>query len=38
MVGRRMLSADRWQQAETLDEAVIGPAPALEIHWPQRAR
>jgi hypothetical protein len=37
MAGRRMLSADRWQQAESLDEAVIGPATALEIRWPQHA-
>jgi hypothetical protein len=35
MAGRRMLSADRWQQAESLDETVIGPATALEIRWPQ---
>jgi hypothetical protein len=34
MAGRRMLSADRWQQAESLDEVVIGPATALEIRWP----
>jgi hypothetical protein len=33
MAGRRMLSADRWQQAETLDEVVIGAATALEIRW-----
>jgi hypothetical protein len=38
MAGRRMLSADRWQQAQSLDEVVIGPATALEIRWPQRAR
>ena len=38
MAGRRMLSADRWQQAESLDEAVIGPTTALEIRWPQHAR
>jgi hypothetical protein len=37
MAGRRMLSADRWQQAETLEEVVIGPATALEIRWPQHA-
>ena len=37
MAGRRMLSADRWQQAENFDEVVIGPATALEIRWPQRA-
>ncbi len=35
MAGRRMLSAARWQQAESLDETVIGPATALEIRWPQ---
>jgi hypothetical protein len=35
MAGRRMLSAARWQQAEDLDEVVIGPATAQEIHWPQ---
>jgi hypothetical protein len=34
MAGRRMLSVERWQQAESLDEAVIGPATALEIRWP----
>jgi hypothetical protein len=34
MAGRRMLSAVRWEQAESLDEAVIGPATALEIRWP----
>ncbi|MGO9933649.1 MAG: hypothetical protein ACLPV8_17810 [Steroidobacteraceae bacterium] len=33
MAGRRMLSEDRWQQAESLDEAVIGPATASEIRW-----
>jgi hypothetical protein len=33
MAGRRMLSADRWQQAESLDEVVIGPKTALEIRW-----
>jgi hypothetical protein len=34
MAGRRMLSATRWVQAESLDEVVIGPATALEIRWP----
>jgi hypothetical protein len=34
MAGRRMLSVHRWQQAESLDEVVIGPATALEIRWP----
>jgi hypothetical protein len=33
MAGRRMLSADKWQQADSLDEVVIGPATALEIRW-----
>ncbi len=33
MAGRIMLSADRWQQAASLDEALIGPATALEIRW-----
>jgi hypothetical protein len=33
MAGRRMLRADRWQQAESLDEVVIGPATAREIRW-----
>jgi hypothetical protein len=35
MAGRRMLKANQWQQAESLDEVVIGPATALEIRWPQ---
>ncbi len=38
MAGRRMLAPGRWQQARSLDEAVIGPATALEIRWPQHAR
>lgn len=33
MAGRLMLSADRWQQAASLDETLIGPATALEIRW-----
>lgn len=33
MAGRRMLSADRWQQAADLDQVLIGPATALEIRW-----
>jgi hypothetical protein len=33
MAGRRMLSANRWEQASSLNEAVIGPATALEIRW-----
>jgi hypothetical protein len=37
MAGRRMLSAGKWVQAESLDEVVIGPATALEIRWPQHA-
>jgi hypothetical protein len=38
MAGRRMLAADRWEQVDSLDEVVIGPATALEIRWPQHAR
>ena len=34
MAGRRMLKANQWQQAESLDEVVIGPASAFEIRWP----
>jgi hypothetical protein len=34
MAGRRMLSAEQWQQASSLDEVVLGPATALEIRWP----
>jgi hypothetical protein len=37
MAGRRMLSADRWQQAASLDEVLIGQATALEIRWPAHA-
>ena len=33
MAGRRMLSADRWQQAASLNEVVVGVATALEIRW-----
>jgi hypothetical protein len=33
MAGRRMLSATQWQQADGLDEVVLGPATALEIRW-----
>jgi hypothetical protein len=33
MAGRLMLRADRWQQAASLDEVLIGPATALEIRW-----
>ena len=33
MAGRRMLGADRWQQAVDLNEVLIGPATALEIRW-----
>jgi len=33
MAGRKMLSAQRWRQAESLDEVLIGPATALEIRW-----
>ena len=38
MAGRRMLAPNRWQQAMSLDEVVIGFATALEIRWPQHAR
>lgn len=38
MAGRRMLAPDKWRQAVSLDEVVIGPATALEIRWPQHAR
>jgi hypothetical protein len=37
MAGRRVLAPDRWQQAESLDEVVVGSATALEILWPQHA-
>jgi hypothetical protein len=37
MAGRRMLSATQWEQAQSLDETVIGPSTALEIRWPQHA-
>jgi hypothetical protein len=33
MAGRRMIAPDRWQQADSLDEVVIGPATAREIRW-----
>lgn len=38
MAGRRMLAPDKWQQAQSLDEVVIGAATALEIRWPQHAQ
>ncbi len=38
MAGRRMLAPDRWPQAASLDEVVIGPVTALEIRWTQHAR
>jgi hypothetical protein len=38
MAGRRMLAPDKWQQVQSLDDVVIGPATALEIRWPQHAR
>jgi hypothetical protein len=37
MAGRRMLSPIRWEQPDSLDEVVIGPATALEIRWPRHA-
>jgi hypothetical protein len=33
MAGRRMLAPDKWQQATSLDEVVIGPVTAAEIRW-----
>lgn len=38
MAGRRVLAADRWEQAASLDDVVIGPATASEIRWPQGTR
>jgi hypothetical protein len=38
MAGRRVLAPDKWQQAASLDEVVIGPATAREIRWPQHSR
>ena len=38
MAGRRVLAADRWEQATSLDDVVIGPATASEIRWPQSTR
>ena len=38
MAGRRMLAPDKWQQAASLDEVVVGPVTALEIRWTQHAR
>jgi hypothetical protein len=38
MAGRLVLAPDKWRQASSLDEVVIGPATALEIRWPQHAR
>jgi len=37
MAGRRMLSANRWVQADDLDEVVVGPSTAFEIRWPLKA-
>jgi hypothetical protein len=37
MAGRRMLTADQWQQVSGLDEVVVGAATALEIRWLQNA-
>jgi hypothetical protein len=36
MAGRRMLSATRWVEPESLEQVVIGRATALEIRWPAR--
>jgi hypothetical protein len=38
MAGRRMLSADRWEQPLDLNDVVIGQATASEIHWPRLPR
>ena len=38
MAGRKMLAPDRWLQAPSLDEVVIGSVTANEIRWPQHAR
>jgi hypothetical protein len=38
MAGRRMLTPDRWEQVESLDEAVVGLATAREIRWPQHTQ
>jgi hypothetical protein len=37
MAGRRMLGPEKWQQASSLDEVVVGPVTAMEIRW-QHAR
>jgi hypothetical protein len=36
MAGRRMIAPNQWEQAENLDEVVIGAATAQEIRWPSR--
>ncbi len=38
MAGRRLIAADRWEQVNSLEDVVIGPATALEIRWPQSAQ
>jgi len=38
MAGRRMITADRWEQAVSLDQAAVGCATALEIRWTQSTR
>ncbi|HWJ34808.1 MAG TPA: hypothetical protein VNR70_06060 [Steroidobacteraceae bacterium] len=38
MAGRRMLAVNRWQQAFSLDEVVIGAATSLEIRWSHNAQ
>jgi hypothetical protein len=35
MAGRRVVSPTRWEQPDSLDETVVGPATALEIRWPK---
>jgi hypothetical protein len=38
MAGRRMLAPDRWEQASSLDEVVIGAGTAKEIRWLDHVR
>lgn len=33
MAGRRMVAPDRWEQAEGLDQVVVGDLTAAEIRW-----
>jgi hypothetical protein len=38
MAGRRLIATDRWEQATSLDDVVVGPATASEIRWPQSTK